>query len=89
MGAARAWGVKACAKCPLSPQKPLACKQQAEWVSGLVTECCPVLWLDDYTQVVRAHQYLDKGILPHSGGWAEQPAVLMQLVDVFGSNISR
>jgi len=73
----------------LSPQKPLACKQEAEWVNGLVTECCPVLWLEEYAQVVRAHIYLEKGILPHAGGWAEQPAILMQLVEVFKNEAGR
>ena len=56
-------------------------------MSGLVTECCPVLWLDEYAQVVRTHLYQDKGILPHSGGWAEQPAVLMQLAEVFRAEV--
>ena len=52
-------------------------------MDGLVTECCPVLWLDEYAQVVRTHLYLGKGILPHAGGWSEQPAVLMLLVEIF------
>jgi hypothetical protein len=67
-------------------QKPGACQQRAEWVDGLVTEQCPVLWLDEYGQVVRAHLHLKQGILPHSGGWAEQPGILMQLVEVFSGN---
>ncbi|OGT05648.1 MAG: hypothetical protein A2143_01775 [Gallionellales bacterium RBG_16_57_15] len=67
----------------------MACKQEAEWVSGLVTECCPVLWLDEYAQVIRAHLYLEKGILPHANGWAEQPAVLMALAEIFKSEVGR
>lgn len=54
-----------------------------------MTECCPVLWLDEYVQVVRAHLYLDKGILPHAGGWADQPAALMQLVEIFRGELTR
>jgi hypothetical protein len=48
-----------------------------------------VLWLDEYAQVIRTHLHLEKGILPHSGGWAEQPAVLMQLVETFKSEVGR
>lgn len=58
-------------------------------MSGLVTECCPVLWLDEYAPVVRTHLYLEKGILPHAGGWSEQPAVLMMLAEIFKSEAGR
>ena len=34
---------------------------------------------DEYATVVRAHVYLEKGLLPHSGGWAEQPAVRVRI----------
>lgn len=54
----------------------------------LVTECCPVLWLEEFDTVVRTHVYLEKGILPHGGGWAEQPAVLMGLAEIFRSNVT-
>ena len=58
-------------------------------MDGLVTECCPVLWIDEFATVIRTHIYLEKGILPHAGGWAEQPAVLMQLAETFKANITR
>jgi hypothetical protein len=68
-------------------QKPLACKHEAEWVDGLVTEECPVLWLQDFLPIIRAHLFMGKGILPHAGGWADQPAVLMQLTEKFSSEV--
>lgn len=54
-------------------------------MDGLVTEICPVLWLGEFAQVARAWLWSQKGILPHAGGWADQPAVLMQLVEKFGN----
>jgi len=52
-----------------------------EWVEGEHTEC-PVLIANENSDVFRAYNYAEKGILPHSGGWAEQPAVLMRLVNI-------
>lgn len=70
-------------------QKPQACKQEAEWVEGLFTDECPVLWLQDYAQVARSHLFMQKGILPHDGGWADQPAVLMQLTETFSNGVAQ
>jgi hypothetical protein len=46
-----------------------------------------VLWLEELTQVARGHLFMQKGILPHSGGWADQPAVLMQLIERFSNEV--
>lgn len=89
MAAARAWGIKNCDKCPNKLQKPHACQKEAEWVEGLITEECPVLWLGEFWQVVRTHLYLEKGILPSDGGWSSQPAVLMQLTEIFTQEYKR
>ena len=62
---------------------------EAEWVEGLVTEECPVLWLPEMMQVIHAHRYASQGILPHAGGWADQPAVLMQMVEHFNNEVPR
>jgi hypothetical protein len=70
-------------------QKPQACKREAEWVDGLITHECPVLWLSEYVSIIRAHMFLQKGALPHTGGWADQPAVLMQLTEKFTSEAGR
>lgn len=70
-------------------QKPLACKREVEWVDGLVTEECPVLWLQELAHIARAYLFSEKGILPHTGGWADQPGVLMQLVERFSSEVKR
>lgn len=69
-------------------QKPHACKHEAEWVDGLITAECPVLWLEDYAVIARAYLYQEKGFLPHAGGWADQPAVLMQLLEKFTNGVA-
>lgn len=58
-------------------------------MDGLITDECPVLWLDEYATVVRAALHLKQGLLPHSGGWAEQPAILMQLAEIFNNEVRR
>jgi len=70
-------------------QKPRACRHEAEWVDGMVTEECPVLWIPQLSHVIRGHLFAEKGILPHAGGWADQPAVLMQLIEKFTSEVPR
>jgi hypothetical protein len=75
----------------LKLNKPHDCQHEAEWVDGLTSEQCPVLWLDKYSQVIKAYQYEERGILPHSGGWADQPALMMQMTEAFrlGVNLGR
>jgi hypothetical protein len=52
-----------------------------EWVEGYETEC-PVQWIAEYSLVFRAYNYSEQGILPHSGGWADQPAKLMDMIAI-------
>jgi len=55
----------------------------------MITECCPVLWQSEFAQVIHAHVWNDKGVLPHEGGWADQPAVLMGLAGIFSQEVSQ
>jgi len=41
-----------------------------------------VLYLNEYAGAFKARKMLEKGLLPHSGGYAEQPARLMRCVDI-------
>lgn len=43
---------------------------------------CPSIWHNEYADVFTAFDYLERNILPHSGGWADQPAKLMELVQI-------
>jgi hypothetical protein len=40
-----------------------------------------VQYFGQFSTVFNAVNYYDKGHLPHSGGWAEQPAALMMMVE--------
>ena len=59
-----------------------------EWVAGEITEC-PSKWFNEYALVFETHSYLDRGVLPHSGGWADQPAKLMMLAGFVASEVVR
>jgi len=60
-----------------------------EWVTGEFTKC-PSLWYNEYRVVFDAYVYwVDRNTLPHSGGWADQPARLMSLVDIVASEVER
>ena len=72
---------KSCSKCPVKNEAPTVCKKVQEWVDGYTTEC-PVQWVNEYSVVFQAYNYSDKGIMPNSGGWSEQPAKLMRFVDL-------
>jgi len=58
------------------------CYGELEWVFGEITDRCPMIWAREYAIVFTAAAWMDRGVLPHSGGWADQPAVLMQLAQV-------
>jgi len=58
---------------------PEVCHEVQEWVEGEETEC-PVLYLKQFAPVFIAYNEIEEYGLPHSGGWAEQPAKLMQYV---------
>lgn len=58
------------------------CIEEAEWISGEVTDRCPIMWAQEFGVVFTAAAWLDRGVLPHAGGWADQPALLMSLAQV-------
>jgi len=61
------------------------CKESkpTEWISGDFTLECPISHYRDYYRAVDAASHYRNGHLPHSGGWADQPAILMQLIGIF------
>jgi len=50
---------------------------------------CPVLFYAEFDHVFSAYKYHKEGILPHSGGWADQPANLMAFVEIIKSRESQ
>jgi len=58
------------------------CYEEAEWVTGHVTDACPVMWINEYAVVFEAYNFMEKGFLPYRGGWAEQPAALMRYISI-------
>jgi len=64
------------------------CHEKTEWVTGYVTDECPVMWINEYAVVFEAYNFMEKGFLPYRGGWAEQPAILMQYVDIVGEVVA-
>ena len=43
---------------------------------------CPVQFISEFNDVFKAVNYLEKNILPNSGGWTDQPAKLMVFANV-------
>jgi len=41
-----------------------------------------VMWVDECAEAFDAYLWSEKGILPYSGGHAEQPALIMQAIDI-------
>lgn len=39
-------------------------------------------WIDEFYLVFKSVNLYEKGVLPFSGGWAEQPAKLMRFVEI-------
>jgi hypothetical protein len=58
------------------------CSGENEWVEGVISDCCPVVYLSEYSIVFETVRWLERGVLPYSGGWMEQPARLMDMVAV-------
>jgi len=58
------------------------CHGTTEWITGYITDRCPVVYVDEYALAFKAHVWAKRGFLPFSGGWAEQPAKLMEQVSI-------
>ena len=54
-----------------------------EWVKGVVSETCPITYGEEFSLVMLASVENKKGRLPHAGGWADQPAKLMELMRIY------
>jgi len=58
------------------------CHGEAEWVTGVVTPCCPVMYQAEYSALFTAFLWSKRGCLPFTGGWLEQPAAVIAGLDV-------
>ena len=58
------------------------CGVEREWIEIGVFEPCPVMGVPEYGQLFRAKNWIDKGILPNEGGWADQPYALIRGVEI-------
>lgn len=61
------------------------CKENepVEWVNDVISKTCPISHSAEFAAVVHSVTQSKRGHLPHSGGWADQPAVLMQMMDIY------
>jgi len=59
------------------------CVGENEWVSEVITDRCPVMYIGDWSMAFDAYRYIDKA-LPYSGGSLEQPIAMMQAIDIIG-----
>jgi len=58
------------------------CHGTQEWVEGLVTDSCPVMYTVDYSFLFTSFVWVERGLLPFTGGWAEQPTNLIDGLDI-------
>ena len=58
--------------------------EPTEWnqCEGIETEVCPVRFYDAAELAIAGHVFKRDGILPRSGGWQEQPALLMDGIEI-------
>jgi len=61
------------------------CFGNQEWIYGEITDRCPVMYVHEFNEAFVAYNHYQNGHLPHSGGWADQPAKLMTLMDIVTS----
>jgi len=70
---------KNCDKCPVKREAPAVCNKEQEWVDEIISDC-PVKFINENPLLFHAVLYKESGVLPNSGGWAEQPAKLMKYI---------
>lgn len=58
------------------------CTEEAEYVDGIITDRCPVMWYADCSILFQSFNWMERGFLPFSGGWADQPALFMDALNV-------
>jgi len=58
------------------------CHGSNEWVEGLVTEHCPVMTVNESGDLFSAYVWADRGFLPFSGGWCDQPTSVTDGLDI-------
>lgn len=71
------------------PQGGCAEDRPIEWIQGLFDYVCPVVYLHEYHQVFEAYEWFNKErILPYSGGFLEQPFLIMEYITLIRSVVS-
>jgi len=63
-----------------------------EWVEAKYTDgptVCPSLLVNELSEVFRAYSWHKSGHLPHSGGYAEQPHKLMEMLYIIDDVIEQ
>jgi len=58
------------------------CHGTKEWIDGLVTDSCPVMYVDENAALFRMYLWAERGFMPYRGGWAEQPAGVIAGLDI-------
>lgn len=58
------------------------CLGKEEWILDHVSDRCPVMYVAQYSVLFSAYAWAERGFLPFSGGWAEQPADTITGLDI-------
>lgn len=94
--AARAWAAGSdCSVCPLAPEYPNRCiaeDPEEKWRDDVEDDGgaeCPVYLRQQLERYFVAFAYLEKGLLPESGGWAQQPYHWVQAFEVIEPIVAR
>jgi len=58
------------------------CHGTNEWIEGIESDCCPVVYVGECSTVLSAAMWVDRGVLPAGGGYFDQPAHLIDLIDI-------
>jgi len=58
------------------------CMGDDMWVDDHETDRCPVMYYSEYAPIFSSYNAYKDGFLPISGGYLEQPANLMDCIDI-------
>jgi hypothetical protein len=92
--AARAWAAGShCGMCPRFPVYPRECvePEPITWRDDVDDEGgteCPVFIGKRFEKYFFGWRQMEKGFLPHPGGWADQPAHWIEAFEIIGSVVA-
>jgi len=59
------------------------CNETEEWISGVVSDHCPVMDVQEHQLLFDAYIWARRGVFPSGdGGWLNQPARLLRSIGI-------